>query len=131
MTSKHSPALETIAILLVILLAQVFVFANQSEEQARREREIQACMRPAKDAYQQAVRDAQQEKIRAERQADVDYKAAMHEARHDAERTAAKNARQEALRKAKDALRDATRDAHAAMKAAMDSCRNPRPRDGE
>lgn len=116
-----------VATLLVLSLAQALVLADTSEEQARKERQFQACMRPAKNAHQRAVKEAQQEKARADRQAQDDFKAAMHKAKHDAERTAAKKARQEALIKAKDALRNATREAQAAMKAATESCRNPQP----
>jgi uncharacterized protein YaiL (DUF2058 family) len=81
--SKVIAGLSTL--LLALSLAQDFVHADTSQEQARKEREFQAYVRPAQDAQQRAVEEAQQEKVRAERQAESDFKAAMHKAKHDAE----------------------------------------------
>jgi hypothetical protein len=96
------------------------------EAQARREREIQACMRKWDVAYRQTVKDAQHEKQLADRKAGDDYKTAMRNAKNDAARSAAKKAKQEALRKALAELRTATRAAQDIRQAANESCRNPK-----
>jgi hypothetical protein len=100
---------------------------NWREAQARREREFQACMRPAGLAYQRALSEAQQNLKKAEREAEQDYSAAMHKAKSDAARSAARRAKQEALRKAQIDSRAARRAAQEARQEAIESCRNPKP----
>lgn len=97
------------------------------EAEARRKREIQACMRKWEVAFQQTIKDAQHEKLRAERKAEDDYKTAIRNATSDAARSAARKAKMEALRKAEIALKEARRAAQEIMRAAGESCNNPKP----
>jgi hypothetical protein len=101
-------------------------YRNYKEAQARREREIQACMRPSGVAFQKAISEAQHSLKEAERKAQQDYSAAMHKAKTDAARSAAKKAKQEALRNAQDEARQARRAAEQARQEAEQSCRNPK-----
>jgi hypothetical protein len=97
------------------------------EAQARKEREIQTCMRQWEVAYQQTVKVAQREKLIAERKADNAYRSAIRNDASDAARTAAKRAQREALQKAQMDLRNAVRDAQQIRQTALQSCRNPKP----
>jgi flagellar biosynthesis GTPase FlhF len=99
---------------------------NWKEAQARREREIQACMRPAGVAFQKAISEAQQNLKEAQREAQQAYSAAIHKDKSDAARAAARKAKQEALRKAQEEARQAHSAAQQAMHAAEQSCRNPK-----
>lgn len=100
-------------------------YRNYKEEQARREREIQACMRPANMVFQDAIRDAQQNLKKAQREAEQAYTAAMRNNKSDAARSAAKKAKQEALRNAQEEAQQARRAAQQARQQAEQSCRNP------
>lgn len=99
---------------------------NYKEEQARREREFQACMRPAGVAFQKALSEAQQKLKQAEREAQQDYNAAIRKNKSDAARSAAKKAKQEALRNAQQEARQARMAAQEARQQAEQSCRNPK-----
>jgi hypothetical protein len=97
------------------------------QAQARKEREIQVCMRMWDVAFKQTVKDAQREKRHAEHKAQDAYRTALRNAKSEAERSAAKLAKREALRKAQIELRNAVRDAQKIMQAAHETCRNPKP----
>jgi len=99
---------------------------DYKEEQARRERQIQACMRPAGLAFQKALQEAQQNLREAERKAQQDYSAAVRNNKSDAAREAARKAKQEALRKAQDESQQARRAAQQDKQQAEQSCRNPK-----
>lgn len=83
-------------------------------------------MRPAGVAYQNALREAQQNLVKAEREAEQDYRAAIRNNKSDAARTAAKKAKQEALRKAQQEAQQARRAAQQARQEAEQNCRNPK-----
>ncbi|HEX8499294.1 MAG TPA: hypothetical protein VF659_01790 [Pyrinomonadaceae bacterium] len=122
----------TTAALLVLSLAQAVTTSAQHgrewhEQQARREREIQACSRPAEDAYKKAVDESRHAKRLAEQKADAVYREAMRNAKTEAARTAARRAKREAMLKARDAARSAVMAARRVMQLAVQSCRNPKP----
>lgn len=94
--------------------------------EARRKRDLQACMRKWETAYQQTVKDAQHEKFLAERKAEDNYKIALHNAKSDAARAAAKKAKMEAFREADMALKAARRDAQEIVQAGHKACNNPK-----
>jgi flagellar biosynthesis GTPase FlhF len=83
-------------------------------------------MRPSLMAYQDALREAQHNLAKAERQAEQAYNAALRNAKSDAERTEARRAKQQAVRKAQDEARQARRVAQEAKQQAEQSCRNPK-----
>ena len=99
---------------------------NYKEAQARRERELQVCMRPAGVAFQKALSEAQHNLKKAERDAQQAYSAAIHKDKSDAARAAAKKAKQEALRNAQEEAQQARRAAQEAKQKAEQSCRNPK-----
>jgi hypothetical protein len=84
-------------------------------------------MRKWEVAKQQTIKDAQHEKLLAERKAEYDYKTALNNAKSDAARAAAKKAKMEAFRQAEMDLLKAKRATVEIMQKARESCENPKP----
>ena len=98
---------------------------QSSQEEARRRRNLQACMRPANEAYRQAVTEAKQKLRQAKMQAEGAYRTAMRNAKTEAERDAARQAKRKAQLEAQDEYRTALREAQRAREAAMLECKRP------
>lgn len=98
---------------------------EKKEAEARARRNLQACMRPAQNAYQQAVRDAKQKLRLARLQAEGAYRTAIRNARTEAEREAARLAKRKAQQEAQDDYRAALREAQRVREEAFLECKRP------
>ncbi len=98
---------------------------EKREAEARARRNLQACMRPAQAAYQQAVMDARQKLRQARMQAEGAYRTAMRNATTDAERKAALQAKRKAQLDAQNDYRAALRAAQQAREEALRECKRP------
>jgi hypothetical protein len=101
--------------------------AKERAEAARARRNLQACMRPAQNAYQRAVKDAKEARRKALAKAEGAFRQAMKSAKTEAERDAARLAKRKAQMEANDAYKDAVREAQRVREEALRKCKNPNP----
>jgi hypothetical protein len=98
---------------------------EEKAAEARARRNLEACMRPAKNAYNQAVADAKQKLRIAKGQAQAAYRDAMRNAKTEAEREAALQAKRKAQGEAQEDYHTALREAQRVRAEAMLECKRP------